>query len=252
MGGRRRPGKEERMRRFGRMRIAEHWAIIVTTLALFATGLSQRFWSAAAAQWFILKLGGIDNVRLVHRYAGAVFSFQVLANILVGVAGVLWGKWPPSMAVTRKDFADAIHNIRYYFGLEDRPALCDRYDYLEKFEYWTILLGGLLMMATGFVLWFPVAVTRVFPGEVIPVAKVLHSNEALLIFLINALWHIYNAIFAPEVFPLDTSIFTGTITRERMVREHPLELARIEGVDVETIVAASGPGRRAGELPSET
>jgi len=35
-------------------------------------------------------------------------------------------------------------------------------------------------------------------------------------------------VFSPEVFPLDTCIFTGYISRERMVREHPLELARIE------------------------
>jgi len=69
---------------------------------------------------------------------------------------------------------------------------------------------------------------KILPGEIIPAAKALHSNEALLIFLINALWHIINAVFSPEVFPLDSSIFTGYISRERMAREHPLELARLE------------------------
>jgi len=247
----RRAERGVRIRRFSPWRVAEHWAIVATTLTLFATGLSQRFWQTEAAQWFILRLGGIDSVRLIHRWAGALFSFQILGNVVVGAAGVLLGRWPASMAITRKDFADAIHNIRYYFGLEEHPALCDRYDYLEKFEYWTILVGGALMTATGLILWLPVQVTRFLPGELIPVAKVLHSNEALLIFLINALWHIYNAIFAPEVFPLDTSIFTGTISRERMAREHPLELARLEGVPVETLVGGKAR-KEAGELPSET
>ncbi len=219
----------EKFRRFSAYRITEHWIIILTTITLFVTGLSQRFWHLDSSQWFILKLGGVDNVRLIHRYTGLVFTLEIFWNVIVGFLGVMRSRWEASMFVTRKDFQDAVHNIRYYFGLEERAAQCDRYDYMEKFEYWTILVGGFLMIGTGAVLWLPTLVTKVLPGEVIPTAKALHSNEALLIFLINAIWHIYNAIFSPEVFPLDTSIFTGYISRARMIREHPLELARIEG-----------------------
>lgn len=219
----------QRIRRFSAWRIAEHWIIILSTLTLFVTGLSQRFWHLGSSQWLILKLGGVDNVRLIHRYTGLLFTLEIFLNVTVGFLGVMRSRWGASMFVTRKDFQDAVHNIRYYFGLEERAAACDRYDYMEKFEYWTILFGGFLMIGTGAVLWMPTLVTRVLPGEVIPTAKALHSNEALLIFLINAIWHIYNSIFSPEVFPLDTSIFTGYISRARMVREHPLELARIEG-----------------------
>ena len=84
------------------------------------------------------------------------------------------------------------------------------------------------MVLSGLLLWKPVFVTRFLPGEAIPAAKVLHSNEALVVFLIIAGWHIYNAIFSPAVFPMNMSIFTGTISRERMKEEHLLELARIE------------------------
>ena len=220
---------DARIRRFSRLRVAEHWGIILSTLVLFATGLCQRFWNLEMSQWFILNMGGIDNVRLVHRYAGVVFFLQLFSNVAVAAAGVARGKWEASMFVTRKDLSDAIQNMKYYFGLHDRPAQCDRYDYMEKFEYWTILVGGLLMVVTGAILWFPILVTRFLPGEVIPTAKALHSNEAMLIFVINALWHILNAVFSPEGFPLDTCIFTGYLSRERMAREHPLELARIEG-----------------------
>jgi formate dehydrogenase subunit gamma len=72
-------------------------------------------------------------------------------------------------------------------------------------------------------------ITKVMPGEIIPAAKVLHANEALVVFLIIAVWHVYNAIFSPEVFPLDTSIFTGRLSKERMQQEHPLELAEDMG-----------------------
>lgn len=233
-----------RIRRFSTHRIIEHWAIIVTTVVLFATGLSQRFWHLGASQWFILKMGGIDNVRIAHRYMGILFALVLLQNIAVAVGGVMRRGWQPTMLITNKDFADAFHNIRYYFGMEDHPAQCDRYDYMEKFEYWTILVGGILMIGTGIVLWLPTLVTRLLPGEIIPVAKALHSNEALMIFLLNAIWHIYNAVFSPEVFPLDRSIFTGYISRERMLREHPLELARLEGVTLETLLPN---GRRESE-----
>ncbi|OGP33247.1 MAG: hypothetical protein A2X88_06010 [Deltaproteobacteria bacterium GWC2_65_14] len=234
--------REERIRRFSAYRVAEHWGIILTTMILFATGLCQRFWHLDLSQGFILKMGGVDNVRLLHRYAGLVFSLEIFLNVTVGVAGVVLGKWQPTMFITRKDFEDAIHNIRYYFGFEERPARCDRYDYMEKFEYWTILFGGFLMIVTGVILWFPTLVARFLPGEVIPTAKALHSNEAMLIFLINAVWHIYNCIFSPEAFPLDTCIFTGTLSRERMLREHPLELARIEGVSPEALEEGAIPG----------
>jgi formate dehydrogenase subunit gamma len=227
--------KRKRIRRFSTYRVLEHWGIILTTMILFATGLCQRFWHLDLSQWFILKLGGIDNVRLIHRYTGLLFSLQLFSNVLVGILGVLRGRWQPSMFITKKDYEDAIHNIRYYFGFENQPAKCDRYDYMEKFEYWTILVGGILMIMTGVILWLPTLVTRILPGEFIPAAKALHSNEAMLIFLLNAVWHIYNSIFSPEAFPLDTSIFTGYISRERMIREHPLEYARMEGVAPEEL-----------------
>ncbi len=92
------------------------------------------------------------------------------------------------------------------------------------------------MLTTGFVLWFPVEVTRFLPGELIPAAKTAHSMEALLAFLVIVTWHIYNAIFSPEVFPLDTTIFTGKISRDRMIHEHPNELATIEGVSVDELL----------------
>ena len=40
-------------------------------------------------------------------------------------------------------------------------------------------------------------------------------------------WHVYNAHLNPDVFPFDTSIFTGRISRERMRHEHALEYERM-------------------------
>lgn len=140
------------------------------------------------------------------------------------------------MVITGKDFSDVIQNIRYYVGMKSRPALCDRYNYRQKFEYWGVLISAVIMIGTGLILWSPAFFARFLPGEVIPAAQVMHTNNGLLIFLIIALWHVYNAIFNPEIFPVDTSMFTGYISRERMVREHPIELAQNEHKGVDKIL----------------
>lgn len=226
-------GEEDTLKRFGMARILEHWLVVVIFVVLVTTGLSQKYFSLDISYWLILHLGGIDAIRLIHRYTGLVFVLAAFSHIIIGTAGVILRKWQPSMVINRNDFTNAAHDMKYYIGMENSPARCDRYSYKQKFEYWGILTGGLLMLSTGIILWFPLIMTRLLPGELIPVAKALHSNEALVIVLLIAVWHIYNSIFSPEVFPLDTSIFTGNISRERMVREHPVELARIEGIEID-------------------
>ena len=59
------------------------------------------------------------------------------------------------------------------------------------------------------------------PGELIPVAKVAHSNEGLMAFLVVITWHIYNAHLTPDVFPFDTAIFTGKISRRAPAARAP-------------------------------
>ncbi len=218
------PLKEDQVRRFSQWRIFEHWMHVVTFGVLLCTGLSQKYYSLEFSQWMILFLGGIDNIRLIHRAAGAIFCVELAVHLAVAASGIIYWRWQPTMIITKKDFTDVVHNMRYYLNLENAPARGARYTYKQKFEYWGILSGVLLMMFTGLILWFPVPVTRLLPGEIIPAAKVLHTNQALVVFLIISIWHIYNAVFSPEVFPIDTSIFTGSVSRERMLREHPDEL----------------------------
>ena len=150
------------------------------------------------------------------------------------------------MVPTKQDFRDSIQQIGWYLGLAKEPAKFDRYDYRQKFEYWGMVIGSLVMVVTGLILYLPIPFTRLFPGELVPVALVAHSNEGLMAFLVVITWHIYNAHLSPDVFPFDTAIFTGKISRERMHHEHPLELARIEG---ETHPAPHPPATGTGSAP---
>ncbi len=224
---------EGKFRRFSVYRILEHQLAMITFAVLVVTGLSQKFYDYNLSQWIILTLGGVDSVRLIHRYTGLIFAVMTGFHIVVASVGLVFRKWPATMVINRKDFTDAIENLKYYFGVTDHPARCDRYDYKQKFEYWGVVVGGLLMIVTGLILWFPTVTVRFLPGELIPAAKAAHTNEAFLAFLVIITWHLYNAVFSPEVFPLDTSIFTGKISEKRMIHEHPLEYERVTGKSLE-------------------
>jgi formate dehydrogenase subunit gamma len=213
--------------RFSLKQRIEHVAVMVLFLTLSLTGLPQKFFDSWWASPIIVVLGGIDRVRWVHRAAGISFTLVTVIHLMTAVGLVVTGRSPLSLVPTRKDFTDAITMLRYYLGVADEHARFDRFDYRQKFEYWGLVLGAVVVITTGIVLLFPLATARFLPGEVIPAAKLAHGNEGLMAFLVVILWHIYNAHLSPDVFPFDTSIFSGRVTRERLAHEHPLEYARL-------------------------
>lgn len=214
--------------RFTTRQRIEHALVMVTFTLLAVTGFPQKFYTASWAPAIVWLFGGLDRLRFVHRASGIAFAVLTISHVALVTLEVATGRARASLVPTRRDFTDAIQMLRYYLGTASAPPEFDRYDYRQKFEYWGMLLGGLVMIVTGFVLYFPLAVLHVLPGEAIPAAKLAHSNEGLMAFLVVITWHIYNSMLAPEVFPLDSSIFTGRISRERMKHEHSLELARLE------------------------
>ena len=212
--------------RFSKRQRVEHFLVMTLFLLLAITGFPQKFFDMAWSQWLIVNLGGIDRVRWLHRLSGVLFAIVAVLHLAVVLSLAASKRITLNMIPTKKDFRDAIITLRYYLGLSEEQARFDRYEYRQKFEYWGLILGGLIMISTGFILYFPIFWTGFLPGEVIPAANVAHSSEGLLAFLIVIIWHIYNAHLNPDVFPFDTSIFTGKISDERMEKEHPLEYAR--------------------------
>lgn len=215
--------------RFSLKQRIEHIVTMVTFVGLCVTGLPQKFYASGWAQGMVGAFGGIDATRWIHRFFGVTLAISVVVHMAFALGAVASRKVRFSIAITQQDFKDAITQLRYYLGLTEAHPHYDRYDYKQKWEYWSLMVGNVIMILSGFILFYPTTAARLMPGQFIPAAKVAHSNEGLLAFLVITVWHIFNAHLHPDVFPFDTSMFTGKISRERMEHEHPLELARLEG-----------------------
>ena len=213
--------------RFSLWQRFEHWLLVLSFATLLLTGLPQKYDDAAFSAWIIDLLGSVTTARFLHRVAACVFVVESTVHAGEIAVSVLKRRFRPTMVITPQDFLDAINMLRYSVGLTSHRPRFDRFDYRQKFEYWGILFGAVMMIATGAVLWFPAIVTRLLPGELVPAAKEMHSGEALLAMLVVLIWHFYDVIFCPTVLPLDTAMITGRISRERLMHEHPKEYERL-------------------------
>lgn len=214
------------VQRFSLPRRFEHILVLLTFVALTATGLPQKF-DGPYAQATLAFFGGLDMTRLVHRAAGLLFSVHAAVHVLVFVVGLLLGKMRWTMLPVVQDLRDARLTLLYYLGVAERPPLLPKFDYKQKFEYLGMVLGGLLMVVSGLMLLFPQWFAGYLPGELIPAARVAHSNEAMLALLVLVVWHVYGAHLSPEVFPMDTCMFTGYLTKDELRERHALEFRRI-------------------------
>ena len=218
--------------RFSSSQRVEHVVLMVSFTILALTGLAQRFYTVAWGEWVILIAGGIEYTRLIHRAFGLLFTLSVIYHFGYLAYSLFVRHSKLSMAPTLKDVRDVVTTLRYGLGFAAKPPRFGRFDYRQKFEYWGLIFGSMVIITTGFILAFPIAFTRVFPGQVIAAAVEFHGYEATLAVLTIIIWHFYDVIIKPGIFPADTSIFTGKISREKIKEEHPLEYAEL--IDAKT------------------
>jgi formate dehydrogenase subunit gamma len=219
--------KPQYIRRFSLRQSIEHIALMVIFTFLAATGLLQRFYTVPLAEWTILHVGGVEVLRLVHRVFALAFVGALAYHFAFLVWGLLVRRSGQSMLVTTRDFSDVMKSLRYGLGMShERPAF-GRFNYRQKFEYWGLIFGSVIITVTGLILMFPVQVTRFLPGQFVAASVVMHGWEATLAVLTILVWHLYEVVLRPEIFPADTSIFTGRISAERLKEEHELEFVRL-------------------------
>jgi cytochrome b subunit of formate dehydrogenase len=126
-----------------------------------------------------------------------------------------------------QDVRDLIQDMKYYVGLSDEKPKFGRFSYREKFDYWAVGWGILIMVGGGLILMYPVEAARILPGWAVPFALVAHSDEAVLAVGWILIVHMYFAHLHPLVFPMNKAIFTGKVPMHQYREEHALEYAQI-------------------------
>lgn len=221
----------EAITRFDIHQIIQHAVLMVSFILLVVTGLPLKFHDWAISQWWAEVWGGIESLRSTHHFAAwvmVIVCLYHLAYILYTTLG-LKRPFPVKMIPNLQDFKQFFQELGYFLGLRKEKPRFDRFNWREKFDYWAIFWGMPVMAGSGFVLMYPVLVTKFMPGWVVPTALVAHSDEAMLALIWIFLVHIFFNHFAPGIFPLNTSIFTGKVPKGRYHRDHPLEYEELTG-----------------------
>ncbi len=126
-----------------------------------------------------------------------------------------------------QDIKEAVLNVGYLLGLRAEPPRFDRFSYIEKVEYWAVVWGSVIMVGTGFMLWFENLTLKFLAKWVMDLATMVHYYEAWLASLAILIWHFYSVIFNPDVYPMNWTWLTGKISEEMLEHEHPLEYERL-------------------------
>ncbi|SHH98319.1 formate dehydrogenase subunit gamma [Desulfosporosinus lacus] len=207
----------------------QHIGMFTSFIVLTITGLPIKFEQNLVSQWIVSIFGGFDNLFAVHLFAGAVMLVDFVYHLLyLVIYPMVTKKLSLAILPKGKDVLDVIHDVQYLLGLRKDPPKFDRYTYKEKFDYWAVFWGMAIMGGSGLMMWFPQIFTRYMPRWVIDSTRYAHTDEAILAISAIFIWHFFNSHFSPRFFPMNHVWYRGTITREEMEEDHPLELERLD------------------------
>lgn len=208
----------------------QHIALASSFIALVITGFMLKFPEA----WWVISIRqmggeGIFELRgLLHRIAAVVMTAVTFYHMYY----VLWTErgrqFFKDMLPRIQDARDMIIAMKHNLGFSKAKPRFDRFNYVEKIEYWALIWGTIIMGVTGYALWFENQSMAWFSKLFVDVCEAIHYFEAWLAFLAIVVWHLYYVIFNPDVYPMNFTWLTGKVSAEEMTHEHPLEWERIQ------------------------
>ncbi len=187
-----------------------HWMVVLSFPVLVVTGFALKFPDSSWARPLLLLESRFAFRGTLHRAAAVVLvvavAYHVLDLFLNRHDRTLLASMKPGLADLRYLQDTLLFNLGFS---KTRPAFTGCATYVEKIEYWAFMWGTLVMVASGFLLWFNSFTLRNFPKWVADAATALHYYEAILATLSILIWHMYTVVFDPEVYPMDRSWITG-------------------------------------------
>jgi formate dehydrogenase subunit gamma len=219
---------EEKMmvERFTRSQRVQHFLLLVSFIVLIITGLALKFHDSWFGKLMIILEGGVIARGIFHRFAAILLIFVATYHFFYIIFTrygheellLMFPKW--------KDFKDAFQSVRFTLGFSSERPQIDKYAPQDKFQYWAVVAGSLLMIITGLILWYQTQAMLVLPKWVIDITGVVHSYQGVIIAIVILFWHLYIVHLNPKRFPMSRIWIDGKISLEELEAEHPLEYER--------------------------
>jgi cytochrome b subunit of formate dehydrogenase len=221
---------KELVQRFNNHFLTQHFLLMISVIVLFISAIFLWGLRFPGAQWATVlsaSLGGVEFWRIIHRWGGVLLLFTCAYHFIYCIIHPE-GRRDFTLMIPRKnDFIDFYRNILWFVGYRDQRPFFNRFSYFEKFDYWAVFWGCVIMGVTGLGMWFPELVKILVPvsySVLLDTFKEAHAHEALLAFLAIVIWHFYNVHLRPGRFPGSLFWMHGMITKTEQEREHPGEI----------------------------
>lgn len=225
------PAGRAKLKRFTVLQRLQHWFLVITFATLVITGFPMKFAEREWAATVIKLFGGLTACRWVHRVTGAllvagfIFHFFYVLRHMAKMRKKTGDSWLKiffnlPLCMNPKDMKEMMLLLAYLVGLKKTRPAGARFTAEEKFEYFGVAWGTVLLGITGFMMWFNGWVSRYVPGRVLTLANLVHSFEAFLALLHVGILHIATVIFSPGVFPISPAMFSGDTPADEMAESH--------------------------------
>ena len=213
--------------RFNRSEIIQHLRVTISFIILVLTGFALRFPDAWWAQ-AMSTVGLTESVRSwIHRGAALLLIYTTIHHTVYLLISKRGKKEFKAMIPGVKDVKDFFINMKFHLGMADKKPLFDRFDYSQKLEYWALVWGTFIMIATGFILWFPTFFAQYLPGWAVKISETVHYYEAWLATLAIFIFHFFMVMYHPEEYPMNMTWVTGRMSVKACEERHPLWIKRL-------------------------
>src|ERR1041385_589202 len=197
----------------------QHWLLLTSFIVLVLSGFALQYPDSGLA-WL---LGSSEYLRrIIHRVAAVIMIIVGIYHLGYLALSKDGRKWVKDMLPKLKDVRDVIGNFSYYLGLKRQKPKIARFGYAEKAEYWAVIWGTFIMGLTGLMIWFKIGVFGFLARWWIDIALSIHFYEAVLATLAIIVWHFYQVIFDPDVYPVNFAFIDGRVSEELYREEHEL------------------------------
>jgi formate dehydrogenase gamma subunit len=203
----------------------QHWFLLTSFMTLVLSGFALQY----PDSWLAWMLGSSEIVRRIMHRAAAVVMLLVGAYHLLYLAFTNDGRrWVKDMLPRLKDVRDVFQNFAYYLGAKGPKPKIARFGYAEKAEYWAVVWGTMIMGFTGLMIWFKIGIFGFLLRGWIDIAIAIHFYEAVLATLAIIVWHFYQVIFDPDVYPINLAFLDGRVSEEYYKEEHELAYEQLK------------------------